>query len=72
MSQTRKAHPIVLTQEHKSYLKKYFDRYLECESARDRRTLACTAADALITQFGIARKEAAQALRTVSIAQESL
>ena len=65
MSQPRKINPIFLTQEHKNFLKKYFDRYLESETARDRRVVANTAADALITQFAVVRKEEAQALRAV-------
>ena len=66
MSQARKTHAIILTQEHKSFLSKYFDRYLECESGAAQRALANTACDAMITQFGVVRKEQAQALRTVS------
>ena len=62
-----KAHPVVLTQEHKTFLQKYFDKYLECPTANERRATANTATDALIAQFAIVRKEEAVAIRAVSI-----
>ena len=64
---TNKARSIVLTQEHKTFLHKYFDQYLQCEDARDRRATANIAADGLIAQFGIVRKEQVAAIRAVRI-----
>lgn len=62
---SHKPRAIVLTQEHKKFLHKYFDEYLECVAARDRRATANKAADGLIAQFSLNKKDEATAIRSV-------
>ena len=64
---SKKVRSLVLTQEHKTFLHKYFDKYIECPTASERRALANIAADGLIVQFAIVKKDEATAIRTVRI-----
>ena len=57
---------VVLTQEQKKFLHKYFDEYVESPAPRERRAIANKAADGLIAQFSITKKEDAVAIRSVS------
>ena len=63
---SKKILSVVLTQEHKKFLHKFFDRYLECPTASERRATANIAADRLIAQFAIAKKDDATVIRSVS------
>lgn len=64
---SKKVLSVVLTQEHKTFLRKYFDKYVQSPTAAERRAAANIAADGLIAQFAILRKEEALALRAVRI-----
>ena len=62
---SKKPQTVVLSHEHKKFLHKYFDQYLECLTARDRRVTASRAADGLIAQFAITKKDEATVIRSV-------